>query len=104
VATAITGRVLGFPILSDRFRPLPHITWARQDDATVLLDADRGLYYTLNEVGSRIWDLLIAGEPVIEILRCLAVEFEVATDVLEMDAAALLGRLLEARLIERIPL
>ena len=87
---------------SDRFRPLPHVVWARQADATVLLDAERGRYYTLNEVAGRIWELLAAGEPVIEILGCLRDEFEVEGSVLEADVATLLASLLEARLIERV--
>ena len=103
MATAIPGETLDQHALSDRFRPFPHVVWARQADATVLLDAERGLYYTLNEVAGRIWELLVAGEPVIEILRCLGDEFEVPAETLEADTAALLERLLDARLIERIP-
>jgi hypothetical protein len=67
----------------------------------VLLDADRGLYYTLNEVAGRAWVLMAAGEPVIEILKTLADEYRVEQDLLESDITALLRRLLEAGLIER---
>jgi Coenzyme PQQ synthesis protein D (PqqD) len=102
VATAVPCDTLPSPLLSDRFRPLPHVVWARQADATVLLDAERGLYYTLNEVAGRTWELLAAGEPLIEILRCLGGEFEVTEGTLQADAAALLRRLLDAHLIERI--
>jgi hypothetical protein len=76
--------------------------WTTHTDATVLLDADRGLYYTLNEVAGRAWELLAAGEPVVEILRCLEDEYEVSREGLEADVAALLKRLLDAALIERI--
>jgi hypothetical protein len=103
VATVVQGAILDSHSLSDRFRPLPHVVWARQADATVLLDAERGLYYTLNEVAGRIWELLVAGEPVIEVLRCLGDEFEVPAETLEADTAVLLERLLAAGLIERIP-
>lgn len=102
MATAVPCDTVAFHPLSDRFRPVPHVVWARQADATVLLDAERGLYYTLNEVGGRTWELLIAGEPLIEILRCLGDEFEVTEGALQADVAALLGRLLDAHLIERI--
>jgi hypothetical protein len=76
--------------------------WTTHTDATVLLDADRGLYYTLNEVAGRAWELLAAGEPIVEILRCLEDEYEVSREGLEADVAALLKRLLGAALIERI--
>jgi coenzyme PQQ synthesis protein D (PqqD) len=102
VATAVPGETLDPHVLSDRFRSFPHVVWARQADATVLLDVERGMYYTLNEVAGRIWELLVANEPVIEILRCLGDEFDVPAETLEADTAALIGRLLDAGLIERI--
>jgi len=104
VATAVPCDTVASPLLSDRFRPLPHVVWARQADATVLLDAERGLYYTLNEMAGRTWDLLAAGEPLIEILRCLGDEFEVSEETLQADVAVTLRRLLDARLIERVGL
>jgi hypothetical protein len=79
------------------------VAWARQADATVLLDGERGLYYTLNEVASRTWELLVAGEPVIEILRCLGDEFDASDETLQADLDALLKRLLDRKLIERMP-
>jgi hypothetical protein len=103
VATAVLGEILDTPHLSARFRPFPHVVWARQADATVLLDAERGLYYTLNEVAGRTWELLVAGEPLIEILRYLGDEFDVSADTLEADLTALLKSLLDAELIERMP-
>lgn len=103
MGTAPSGTTLEQPLLSDRFRPLSHVVWTRHTDATVLLDADRGLYYTLNDVAGRIWELLAAGEPAIEILRCLGDEYEVAAETLQADVDALLKQLLESSLIERAP-
>jgi len=103
VATAIPGEALQQHLLSDRFRPFSHVVWTRQADATVLLDAERGLYYTLNEVAGRTWELLIAGEPLIEILRRLGDEYEVPAETLEADVTATLKQLLDAALIERLP-
>jgi hypothetical protein len=68
----------------------------------VLLDAERGLYYTLNDVAGRVWELLAAGEPVIEILRVVGDEYEVEKEVLEGDVTALLRELRVAELIERV--
>ncbi len=100
--TAPSETVLESNLLADRFRPRPQVVWTTHTDATVLLDADRGLYYTLNEVAGRAWELLAAGEPIVEILRCLEDEYEVSREGLEADVAALLKRLLGAALIERI--
>jgi hypothetical protein len=103
VATATQGAsLLNYP-LSERFRPLPHVVWARYADATVLLDAERGRYYTLNEVAGRIWELLVAGEPLIEVLRALQDEYDAPAETLEADLGSQLDRLLETALIERTP-
>jgi hypothetical protein len=102
VETAPSDATLESNLLADRFRPRSHVVWITHTDATVLLDADRGLYYTLNDVAGRTWELLAAGEPLIEVLRCLEDEYEVEREVLGADVAALLMRLLDAALIERI--
>lgn len=81
-------------------RPLPHVVWITQGDAAVLLDADRGLYLTLNSVAARTWELLAAGEPLSAILECLEDEYEIDRQKLEEDVAALLKHLLELALIE----
>jgi Coenzyme PQQ synthesis protein D (PqqD) len=103
MATAIPGEILEHCLFSDRFRPRAHVIWAGQADATVLLDGERGRYYTLNQVAGRTWDLLVAGEPLIEILNCLAEEYDVAAETLQADVAATLSLLLDAALIERLP-
>ena len=68
--------------------PPSALVWAGQADATVLLDGERGRYYTLNQVAGRMWELLVAGEPLIEILNCLGEEFEVADETLQADVDA----------------
>ncbi len=102
MTTAIPSATLRY-LLSDRFRALPHVVWARHADATVLLDAERGKYYTLNEVAGRAWELVVAGEPVVEIMRLLGQEYEAPAERLELDVAGLLDRLMDTALIERVP-
>ena len=102
MATAVPGTILDQYSLSDRFRPSPHVVWARHADTTVLLDVDRGLYYTLNEVAGRVWELLAAGEPVIELLRVLSDEYEVDREVLEADVTGLLREMQAAQVIARV--
>ncbi len=103
MATAIPGEILAHYLFSDRFRPRAHVVWAGQADATVLLDGERGRYYTLNQVAGRMWDLLVAGEPLIEILNCLEEEFDVAGETLQADVDSTVRQLLDAGLIERLP-
>ena len=47
--------------LALRYQSQRHVSSARHGDTTVLLDVNRGRYYTLNQVGGRIWELLARG-------------------------------------------
>jgi hypothetical protein len=103
VTAAVPGASLVHHLPTDRFRPRAHVVWARQAEATVLLDGERGLYYTLNEVASHLWELVVAGEPFMEIQRCLEEVYEVAVETLYADVETVLNHLLDADLIERMP-
>ncbi len=65
----------------------------------VLLDYDRGIYYGLNPVGARVWQLLAEGESVERIIDRLTDEYDVARDTLESDVATLLAELEERELV-----
>ena len=70
------------------------------DGETVLLDLGGGRYYSLNEVGSAVWDRL-AGEPTLgSLVRALLSEFDVEEATLRADLDALLQDLLERGLVE----
>jgi hypothetical protein len=84
----------------DRFRHTRGVLSTRQCDTTVLLDVNGGLYYTLNEVGGRIWEMIGEDASVSEISQRLAEEFDASIDVLAADTTAMVGRLLEAMLVE----
>lgn len=62
----------------------------------VLLDYERGIYYGLNPVGARVWQLLTEGEAMERILERLVEEYDVTRETLESDVAMLL-RELEAK-------
>lgn len=87
---------------STRFRSRSGVSAARQAGTTILLDLNRGQYYTLNEVGGRIWDMLEHGASASDILTRLAHEYDVAREPLEADTKAMLERLQEAKLIEAL--
>lgn len=66
----------------------------------VLLDYDRGIYYGLNPVGARVWQLLSEGEAMERILERLADEYDVSREALESDVAALLLELEAKELVQ----
>jgi hypothetical protein len=70
------------------------------DGEAVILDLGAGEYFGLNQVGSRIWELLARGQTVPELCSTISVEFEVSEEVAQADIEAFLETLLSANLIE----
>ena len=67
---------------------------------TALLQLDDGVYYGLDPVGSRIWDLIQEQRIVSDLRDTVCTEFEVDSVTCERDLLDLLNSLAEARLIE----
>ena len=68
---------------------------------TVLLDLASEQYFGLDEVGTRIWQLLNEGLGPGDMVDTLLDEYEVERERLEADVRELLGSLLDAGLIEQ---
>jgi coenzyme PQQ biosynthesis protein PqqD len=71
----------------------------RGEAELVLLDPDDGNYYTLNEVGARVWELCDGQRRVAEIAETLHQEFDAPADEIERDLAELLEELAGAKLV-----
>jgi len=84
------------------FRAAQHVVSARQGDAPVLLDLRRGMCYSLNELGWRIWDQVGTGEAVATVVRTLRQEYGLPSDTFEADVTAFVDHLLKASLIEPV--
>jgi hypothetical protein len=67
-----------------------HAVCRQVDDEAVILDLDSGLYYGLNNTGTRIWQLLGDRMSVGEMLIQLVSEFEVDAERLAEDIRELL--------------
>jgi DNA-binding CsgD family transcriptional regulator len=73
---------------------VPSEVMARQvGDETVLLDLASGNYFGLDEVGARIWQLLVDGKAPAEICEILLVEYDTSREMLENDVGRLLKEL-----------
>jgi hypothetical protein len=82
-----------------RFRTAEHVVSTQQADRTILLDVRGGRYYTLNEVGGRVWALLSEGATVSAVTERLASEFEVSAEQLSGDVEGFVKLLDRSRLI-----
>jgi len=72
-------------------------------DTVILLTPDSGEYFTLNEVGGRIWELADGSRSVADIAGVLAAEYEAPADEIGADALEVLGELADARLVSDGP-
>jgi hypothetical protein len=66
---------------------------------TVILGLKHGEYYGLNEVGSRIWNLIQEPKTVAELLDAMLKEYDVAFDQVEPDLLAVLEQMADKELI-----
>ncbi len=67
---------------------------------TAILDLKAGMYYGLDDVGARVWDLIQEPRDVGDIRDILLEEYDVAPERCERDLLALLQRLADEGLIE----
>lgn len=65
----------------------------------LLLNMRDGNYYSLNEVGGRIWALCDGKHTVEQIVEALAAEYDATTEILTNDAMELLDELRNQKLI-----
>lgn len=69
------------------------------DGEAVVLNLQTGIYFSLNEVGTRIWQLLEEHERVEPVIEAMLAEYEVEREVLEADVSRLVSELSEKGLL-----
>lgn len=67
--------------------------------AMLLMNMGDGSYYSLNEVGSRIWELCDGTHTVAQLVSTLAMEYDAPSQTLESDILELLDGLRNKKLI-----
>jgi hypothetical protein len=70
------------------------------EDEAVILNLKDGVYYGLNPVGARIWQLIQAPRTIKEILETLLEEYDIEPQRCEQDLLKLLKELAAKQLIE----
>ena len=69
------------------------------DGAAVLLSLEKETYFTLDEVGTRIWEVLQTEKTIQETFELLLAEYEVESEELRSDLVSFLSELLQSGLI-----
>jgi len=75
------------------------IIHASVDDEIVMLDIDNGMYYGLDNIASRIWQMLETPNLVSDICLSMRSDFDVAEDQCQCDVLHFLNSLKHKNLI-----
>ena len=81
-------------------RQRPRVIAQRAGERWVLLDMDGGQYYTVDEVGGRVWQLCDGSRTVADIAALVSSEYDAAPSVIDTDVRAFVTELTAERLLE----
>ena len=73
---------------------------SRVGDEVAILDLDHSVYYGLDPVGARIWELLQQPTALSSVLATILAEFEVDDATARVDLLALVDELADKHLVE----
>jgi len=82
-------------------RPSPNVQGTSMEGETVLLDLSTGRYYTLNRLGSVIWEHCTGHNTISDIHAVLCDRFEVSPDRALDDLVALINQLVKEGLLQQ---
>jgi hypothetical protein len=77
------------PTLGSRVRVRDDVLFQQSHDEAVLLDPKSGVYFGMDPVGARIWQLLATHELLSDIARTLGAEYDVPADQCAADLVRL---------------
>ena len=89
------------PALDAAFRIPDEVIFRELDGEAVVLNLDTGIYFGLDAVGTRIWQLLVERKPLKAVLDSLIDEYEAPPDRLQRDLLAFVERLDDKGLLSR---
>jgi hypothetical protein len=85
--------------LSDCLQHNEHVIAQPTGADLVLFHMESGSYYSLNELGSRIWELCDGERSLSEVADLLEAEYDAPREQIQEDCRALIAELLEGRLL-----
>ncbi len=77
----------------------PEMLSSNMDGEKVMMSIENGEYYGLNQIGSRIWELIETPKTIDDLVGKLTDEFDVSPEICENDVMVFLRELLEKNLI-----
>ena len=87
--------------MTDRLRVSDDVVFRELDGEAVILNLDSGIYFGLDDVGTRFWQLIEQDGRIALALEALESEYDVETEVLRADVDRLVAALVEKGLMVR---
>lgn len=82
------------------YQRIPDLITAALDDDLVMLDIEKGKYFSLNPVAGSIWDLLETPRSEAELIAALMEEYEVESEQCTSETQLFLAEMLKLGLIK----
>ncbi len=77
-----------------------HVLFRELEAESVLLNIETETYFGLDDVGTRMWNVLADADSIQTAYETLLEEYDVEAETLKKDLAAIIGRLQEKGLIQ----
>jgi len=75
--------------------------WRKVDDEAVIMNIENGNYYSLDEIGTEIWEQFVKGLSLGEIIQKIAGKYGVESGMVQRDIEKLIKTLLKEKIIVR---
>ena len=86
--------------LSDRLKiNAPKVVYETIDDETILLNLDRGVYYSLDDMGAVVWEFIEQNYPLGEIIKNIEKHYTDSPEEIEASIKQFLSELQEDGLV-----
>jgi hypothetical protein len=86
--------------MKEKFKVSEHIAWRRVGEEIVALDLNSSVYYSLNETGSRLFELLAEKSTVEEAVERVVEEFDIDAGTAAKDARVLTKDLCKEKILQ----
>jgi hypothetical protein len=81
------------PTLQSRVQVKDDVLFQELQGESVLLNLDSGIYFGLDAVGTRMWQLIVEQEQLAEVAQAITAEYDVSEEQCAADLLALVARL-----------
>ena len=86
--------------VAGRYRRTANVAFVRQGGRTILMEPREGTYFSLDEIGGRLWDLLGTEASVDEAAAAIEAEYDAPAGVVRADLQGLLLEMERRGLVE----